>query len=904
MLFCMTLRGRVRLPDVRHRSILRNGVRIGVLLALLAVVPLGGAAWFAAGEFRTASEARSQVDPLDESANRLIKLTELRTRVIDEQNWSTALLGLQVIGIDPDLASQLSSINIVGEYTDSTTAVDRLISELALSDLEADLARIRQNMSDVERMDELNLGFQQVERAVVELTEAELDILTGIAASVSDGAELMTSLRVLDAAGEARQSLAAQLIGYFTAQFSEIIDFDSTIETLVVQRSTFLAATAEIDRLAPPQSAVTAIRAQITEEGESAEFGVAVDAQIASQLSARGESTELDLSALIGQLEESARRFAVGSQAADLHFDLLEAAGADVTSSGQVLEAAAARDQASAQRIILVLLVASGLLGLVVTSSIARPLRDLEEAAKGLQNGAASSSSDPRGPVEIRRAAQGLDEAAAHLRLAERQAMALADGDLEHSSLAQNAPGALGASLQSAVRTLTTSLNEREQYRRRLAHEAAHDTLTQLPNRKASLSRLRDGMARTSRTDTCLAVLFLDLDGFKDVNDQHGHQAGDVVLQVTAQRLLDTVREGDHVGRLGGDEFLIIAEPVGGVDDAVILGERILSALTEPIQTENAVVAVNASIGIAIPSQTGLTADEILRDADLAVYKAKDAGKGRIELCDESLRDAMVNRAELESALRRAIAGDELELDFQPIIDATTGDLISVEALVRWNRPGEGRLPPVEFIPFAERSELITEIDQWVMRRVAGQLSEWTDNERMGSIPVAVNVSARHLAADSFVPHMLSTLRDHDVDPARVIVEVTESAVLSDLRDAAEKLEQLRGNGVKVAIDDFGTGYTSLAHLKSLPIDILKIDRSFTNDPTSQSLVKLIIDTGHLLGARITAEGVETSTVADDLTDMGSDELQGFLYGRPVGPDQLERLGSEVAATPHPATGS
>lgn len=898
MLLFMAPTGSVRLPGVRYLDSVRNGVRIGVLLALLAVVPLGGAGWFAAAEYRAASEARSQVDPLGESAARLIKLTELRTRVIDEQNWSTALLGLEVVGIDPALAGQLSSIDINAEYSDARTAVDRLVGDLALPELEADLTQTRQNMDDVERMDELNLGFKQIERAVVELAQDELDVLTGIAASVPNSEELATSLRVLDEAGEAHQSLAAQLIGYFTAQFSEVIDFDGTIEALIVQRSTYLAATAEIDRLSPPQSAVTAIRTQIEEQGSAAEFGSAVDAQITTQLSVDDARAQPDLAALIGQLEESARLFGVGSAASELHSDLLEAAGVDVTSAGEALEAQANADRANAQAIIVAVIVASILLGLVVTASIARPLGELEAATRDLQNGGVAEASQLRGPVEIRRARQALDEAAAHIRLAERQAVALADGDLEHPSLARNAPGSLGASLQTAVRTLTKSLNDREEYRRQLAHEAAHDTLTQLPNRKASLARLREGMARTSRVDTCLAVLFLDLDGFKDVNDQHGHQAGDVVLQTVSQRLLDTVREGDHVGRLGGDEFLIIAEPVGGIDDALLLGERLLEAITVEIDTADAVVSVNASIGIAIPSDTGLTADEILRDADLAVYKAKGSGKGRIELCDDSLRQQMIHRADLESALRRAIEADEFEMDYQPIKDATSGELVSVEALVRWCRPGEGRLPPAEFIPFAERSELITEIDRWVLRRVARQLVEWTGHERMGTVPVAINVSARHLASDTFVPFILSTLRDQGVDPARVVVEVTESAVLSDLRDAAMKLEQLRATGVRVAIDDFGSGYTSLAHLKTLPIDILKIDRSFTNDPTSRSLVKLIIDTGHLLGASVTAEGVETDSLADDLTDMGSDDLQGFLYGRPVSPDQLEHDATGMHRSP------
>jgi len=387
-------------------------------------------------------------------------------------------------------------------------------------------------------------------------------------------------------------------------------------------------------------------------------------------------------------------------------------------------------------------------------------------------------------------------------------------------------------------------------------------------------------------------VLFIDLDRFKDVNDAHGHQSGDAVLTEVAQRLVTCVREGDHVGRLGGDEFVVIAEPVDGIDDAVGLAERILERLSAPIELPTERVVIGASIGIALADGADLTADELLRDADLAVYRAKALGRGGIEICDEDLRNDLAESLDLTAAIRNAIANDELIVYYQPIIDTATEQLHALEALVRWRRPGhETLVPPDEFIGFAERSSLIIDVDRWVIGAVVRQIAAWRDDPRYHGVPVAINVSGRHLADDHFVQHVLQPIEEHGVDAHGIIIEVTESALLDDLASAAVKLQRLRDAGIAVSIDDFGTGYTSLAHLRSLPVDILKIDRSFSanaarNDHEA-SIVKLIINTGHLLGATITAEGIETIDEANKLSGLGSDNLQGFYFARPAPPDRL-----------------
>ena len=526
---------------------------------------------------------------------------------------------------------------------------------------------------------------------------------------------------------------------------------------------------------------------------------------------------------------------------------------------------------------------------LAVSTVIGRPLRRLAESVRRLTNGDTAAKLRPTGPTEIREASQALNEAVDNLAWAERQAHALATGRLDDPILEEQAPGTFGASLQEAVATLTNSLAEREEFRRRLSHEANHDSLTQVANRRSVMANLERSLARTRRSSSQLAVMFIDLDGFKAVNDLEGHPVGDLVLAAVARRLVTSVRRGDQVGRVGGDEFVVVAEPVDGAEEALGLARRLREQVCAPITAGDVSVSVDASVGIAIiDAGSDLTADEVLRDADLAVYKAKAKGRGQIVVCDEQLRAELEQRADMEHALRAAIADDELVVHFQPIVDADGVEVLALEALVRWDRGGTGLVPPDHFIPHAERSELIVDVDRWVLDAVARQIREWDDHPTLGVVPVAVNVSARHLGRSDFVEGVLDILTAHDVPCDRLIVEVTESAVVHDLDHAGWSLQELRNRGVRVAIDDFGTGYTSLAHLRALPIDILKIDRSFTSDPSSASLVQLIIDTGHLLGARITSEGIETDEQGAALSSMGSDELQGFLYGRPVPAAQLE----------------
>lgn len=711
------------------------------------------------------------------------------------------------------------------------------------------------------------------------------------AGRLGDADELVTSLRILQVSTDARQAISDEFTAFFAAQFSPGSNTASGLQATLEQRAIRANAESDIRRLAVDGSHVHQTFAAISTSEAASTF----DAAVAGLLQERATTEEGDISAVLEDVAGVIDIFTASTQTTDLYFDLVEAAGTDVLDASGALSTNAADEANRAVAIIAVLALASLAIGFAATQAIRRPVRLLADLASRISAGDSEARfATTGGPIEIRAAGRALDEAAQHLHLAEQQAKALADGDLEHPILAHQNAGTLGASLQHAVGALATSMQEREEFRRRMTHEATHDGLTGIANRNSSLAQLNRALARTRRSGASLAVLFIDLDDFKAVNDNYGHRSGDTVLRTIAQRMVNTVRAGDHVGRLGGDEFVVIAEPVEGIDDAVMLAERVLEALAEPIMCDGTLLAVRASIGISMsndfaePESDRADGTELLRDADLAVYKAKNGGRGRIELCDDDLRAEMYERADLEKALRQAIDSDEFILYYQPIITPSTGSLHGLEALIRWNRPQTGMVSPDDFIPFAERSDLIVLVDQWVLGAVARQIRTWTDQGVHADVPISINISGRHLASPDFVDDVLSPLLDLAVDPHRIIIEITESALLDDLQGAAEKLRALRTHGIRIAIDDFGTGYTSLAHLKSLPIDVLKIDRSFTVDESAASLVKLIIDTGHLLGASITAEGIETRRQADSLTAMGSDELQGYLYGKPMPADGLE----------------
>ncbi len=857
-------------------------MRASVYLAVFALLPVCGSMVAGVRALRQLDDSQERTARVQQGVGEYVRLSTLRNALNDEKYFVGATQAVAELGVDPAFVRSMTGIDVDGQMQTARGTVDRLAGQ-AGEPFGQGLrwARAARSSDLVSRLD----GYDALE---TDLAVRSQRLFERILDDVGDvgGSELTSRLQVLEAATVARQTATAQLTDYFTVRFADRGDPGAALRSLVEQRALYRSALEEIGRLADERSSTSRRLTEIRRSPDHQTFDIAVSMLLDSAFG-RGATPET-LNGLRNDLEGAAADYRAGAKTVESHITLIDRAGEDVDATIGALVAQQSSEATDTLGFIVATAGASVLFALALGRVFGEPLRRLAEQARAIGDGEFLARVEPAGPAEVRKATLALHAAAAHLQLVEDQALALARGDLDGAVLHHPAAGAIGASLQEAVRTLAASVAEREEFRRRLAHEAAHDGLTQLANRNTTLEQLARSLADPERDGAQLALLFIDLDGFKDVNDEHGHHAGDVVLQTVAQRLATRVRPQDSVGRLGGDEFLVIARQVDGPADVVQLAHRLLEAMELPIPFGPHDLRVSASIGVALTAGPTTSADELLRDADMAAYHAKDSGRACVRLCTEELRASIAAQAHHEHAIRRAIANDEFQMHYQPVVEVRTRRVCEFESLVRWDRPGHGLLLPDGFVPFAERTDLVVDLDRWVLRAVAFQLAAWSTNPTLRDVRTAVNVSGRSLGSATFVNDVLGPLRTLGVDPAKLVVEITEGALPDDLFGAAQKLEALRACGVRIAIDDFGTGFTSLAHLKTLPVDLLKIDRTFTNDPGSESLVKLIIDTGHLLGARIVAEGVETAEQAARLAALGADALQGYLFGRPAPPAEIE----------------
>jgi diguanylate cyclase (GGDEF)-like protein len=539
--------------------------------------------------------------------------------------------------------------------------------------------------------------------------------------------------------------------------------------------------------------------------------------------------------------------------------------------------------------------------------SISLPLQRLAVRAEAVNAGDLDQPPlDRQGQRDIAVTFEAFNDLTANLRLIEAKANALAALDFESESLAKPLPGRLGQSLQRSVEVLSGSILERDRLQKSLEQQATHDALTGLHNRAAAGDALERALARSRRSGVGLAVLFVDLDDFKRANDTFGHAVGDEVLREVARRMSRVARAGDFVARLGGDEFMILVENVHEADEVATMADRMVAEVSRQIELSSLRVQIGASVGIAFAWSGEEEAAQLLAWADLAVYRAKQRSAGRVEIYDTTLQQQLIERAEVEDALIRAIPAGELFLLYQPVIDLATGRLSGLEALVRWDRPGLGIQPPAAFIPIAETSNLIIDLDCWVLEEATRQMAAWQDIPELAHVGVAVNVSGRHLLSQTLSEHMVDLVarwEELGLDPARLTLEITETVLVSDLATAADQLAAIRALGVGVAIDDFGTGYTSVTHLQALPIDVIKVDRSFIGRdlaPRDRALLTMMIDLGHHLDVSITAEGVETSEQLDVLADIGCDRAQGYYLAHPLTvPDLLAFVeGALLVPTP------
>lgn len=454
---------------------------------------------------------------------------------------------------------------------------------------------------------------------------------------------------------------------------------------------------------------------------------------------------------------------------------------------------------------------------------------------------------------------------------------------------------------------MTAVLNDitvQKRYEEQLVYMANHDALTNLPNRsmlELSLSKaLQSHQDNASKRSGATAVLFIDLDRFKVINDSLGHDVGDLLLKAVGGRLQKVIGRQEVVGRLGGDEFLIIIPDLKETQDAAILSQAVLDALAPAFDIKGRVLFVTPSIGIALYPSDGQDFPALMRNADTAMYSAKSSGGGTYHYFTKTMNESAMARLVIENDLREALAHNQFELHYQPKVDLRTNRICGLEALIRWKQPGRGYISPMQFIPVAEETGLIGKIGEWVIMEVCRQIALW-DEQSISPLPIAINLSPRQLIEGRITETISRILSDTGTPAARIVLEITETVMMQDIKKSAAILDELRHLGLQIAVDDFGTGYSSLAYLKRLPINSIKIDRSFVRDVTIDSddaaITRTIIAMGHNLGLKVVAEGVETTEQMDFLRESDCDEAQGFLIATPLPPAEIVHHILRLSAT-------
>jgi diguanylate cyclase (GGDEF)-like protein len=455
---------------------------------------------------------------------------------------------------------------------------------------------------------------------------------------------------------------------------------------------------------------------------------------------------------------------------------------------------------------------------------------------------------------------------------------------------AEDARLGLGRSLAQAAAIALDNARLYEEIR----HQAFHDGLTGLANRALFGDRVEHALARSARTGSLIAVLFVDLDDFKTVNDRFGHQAGDQLLRSIGERIEGVVRPGDTAARLGGDEFALLLEDIRGAADAEMVAERLIQEVRTPTRLGEVDTLVGASVGIALSSARGERANELLQNADFAMYRAKGAGKGRYELFETSMRAGMAERAELKQIIHGAVDRGELRVAYQPIVELASGQIVGAEALVRWHPAGRPLLMPADFITLAEENGQIVAIGRWVIEEACRLARRWQDQLGDPGFGISVNLSARQFQHADLVRDVMSALATTGLRPESLTLEITESVLMQHTTSTIETLGTLRGHGVRLAIDDFGTGYSSLSYLDRFSVDQLKIDRTFVDgfgaDREGPVLVRAIIELGQALGLEIVAEGIERPDQLGPLRALGCRFGQGYLFSRPIEPTAFSEL--------------
>ena len=848
-------------------------IGIGTRLVALVTLPLlaaGALAWsFLDGDRRAAHDAAQVERGLDEVRGLIL----VRYGLLRERGGTEAAMRAAALGFDEAAAATLIGPDIFRERGAGRALVDEQLRTSATARAAVDDARllaVRRAAADLTGGIEVPVAaFRALDAEIGTAIEERLARLSRVATQVDPShglddqvANVRSMAQIIVLAHEQASGLTRLWLDDAALQPSNLVDLART--TALLDDRVAVAAGRQTpgfaDRLAAAMSTTPAVVFRLDLERALANPGIAPDlGRLAATFSAAIERG-FGLDEVLERTTESA-----ATRAADFRREAQRRLAARVGGAGGF-----------------------GLLIVAITAAVARgirrPLRRLADHANELRSGnLAVPIASVRGLPEVQDATRAMADLTDNLRLVDAQGRALAAHRLDDESLDRGIPGPLRATLQATFRLLSDTMIGRERLQERLSYQASHDALTGLLNRSAALAHLGDALDDQTRGGPTVALLFVDLDSFKIVNDTFGHGAGDHLLQTVATRMRAVTRHGDLVARLGGDEFLIIERVAEGTLTAVRLAERIVAAIGEPIIWGTEPLTVRACIGISF-AEPGDEPDDALAHADMAVLEAKRRGPGSTVQFDETLREQIATRDELETALRDALrdGGRGLRVEYQPIQYFDGRATTHLEALVRWVRPDVGPVPTQAFIEAAEATSLVVEVDRWVLAHVVDQLGAWLAADPHLDIQVNVNVSGKHVLSPSLPTTVATLLEGSTIRPEMLALEVTETALVADLDTAARHLRAIRACGVRIAIDDFGTGYTSIAHLRQLPVVTIKIDGSFVSridEERERSLVQTLIDLGHRLDLEVVAEWVESAHQLQVLRELGCDAGQGFYFG-------------------------
>jgi diguanylate cyclase (GGDEF)-like protein len=847
-------------------------------LLAIALIPILGLSYWAIRETSLRSNQLGTARKTSTKIDTFVEVVRLQGALDAERVPTQAMVTGASFNVSPEVIKSLMGFDIQSRLAETRPVTDKSISGDRFATVRKSLIELRAH-ADSSRPNNINEKWNSLAEELRQLRSKDLQILQ---ATIGDDLALSGSLDRLLAAERLVSATARTNLKMFELQggsgerrdIRQDLTRDVYASELALQflsDSSGPLTTQAIGKLATdPQS----VRAQST---------------VATTLANPTKP-------LLANLQNTADDFAGLVRRSQLANDVLAAAAQDLRDQSLTSEAQARKSLFMTIAVVALIAVGSLLGALFSARSLIRPLQVLARRADLIARGELEHDPIPEtGPSEVRVVASAFNDLVVNLGTLDEQVVALAAGQLDASVLQRGVPGDLGASVRRTVDRLSSSIRSRDELQQRLTHEASHDPLTQLPNRQAIIESLDAAIARATRYDEIAACLFVDLDGFKRANDFFGHRFGDEVLIQVAERLRALVRAVDSVGRLGGDEFIVVADRLARAEDSVLLARRIVATLSVPFMVDSKVCHIGASVGIAVTgsSTTGSTTASLLSDADMAVYRAKARGRGTVEVFDAALRRDMDRRTDVESAFPAAIAERQLYVAYQPIVERSadqSSKIVGVEALVRWNRPGIGLVPPNEFVPVIEGGPQIIVLGQFVLGESIRQLAAWKQGGRNESLTLSVNLSERHLATESVVDDVLVELERHGVEASSLIIELTETSLLSDVTGMSRNLAALRSAGVRIALDDFGTGFTSISQLALLPIDIVKIDRSFTDltkEHTRRPIVEMMIGVGRTLGLTVVAEGVETVEQAEILRSLGCPRHQGWLYGQAVKPHLL-----------------